>query len=306
MKIILYIPTLNAGEKWPMVVKSLRAQTYPISQVVIIDSGSKDHTLADHFTEGFEIIEIDKRNFDHGGTRHMAVEKYPDADIYAFLTQDAILANDQALEKMVRTFESDPKLGMVYGRQLPHKGAKEREAHARLFNYPPGSQIRSLPDADKYGIKTISCSNSFAAYRKTAYREVGGFPSGTILGEDVIIAGKMLLKGWHMAYLADAQVYHSHYYTLKEEFKRYFDIGVFHATNLWIFENFGKAESEGFKYLKSELSYLLKNNVWVLPKAGLSVFAKLLGYKMGLLHHKLPLKLNQSFSMHRAYWNHPQ
>lgn len=302
----MYIPTLNAGEKWPMVIQSVRAQTYPVAKKVIIDSGSKDGTLADDLTEGFEIINIDKRNFDHGGTRHMAVEKYPDADVYIFLTQDAILANDQALEKMVRAFEINPKLGMVYGRQLPHKGAKEREAHARLFNYPAHTQIRSLSDADKYGIKTISCSNSFAAYRKTSYMEAGGFPSGTILGEDVILAGKMVLKGWEMAYLSDAKVYHSHHYTLTEEFKRYFDIGVFHATNSWIFKHFGRAESEGFKYLKSEFFYLLKNKFWVLPKAGLSVLAKWSGYKLGLLHKKLPNKINQSFSMHRPYWNHPQ
>lgn len=304
MKVIVYIPTLNAGEKWPLVIEKLQNQTYPVNQRVIIDSGSNDGTLERIDSEGFKIIKIDKRDFDHGGTRQMAVEKFPEADIYVFLTQDAILANEKAIENMVLAFESNPQLGMVYGRQLPHKGAKELESHARLFNYPPFTQTRGLEDADKYGIKTISCSNSFAAYRRTAYHEAGGFPSGTILGEDVILAGKMLLKGWKKAYLADAQVYHSHDYTLNEEFKRYFDIGVFHATNLWIFEHFGRAESEGLKYLKSEVKYSIKNNILVLPKAIFSIFAKWLGYKLGLHHHKLPHKVNQTFSMHRGYWNH--
>lgn len=302
MKVIVYIPTLNAGDKWREALRQLRLQTYPISQTVIIDSGSTDGTLSPELIEGFKLISIDKKDFDHGGTRHMAIEKFPEADIYVFLTQDAILADKQAIENMVRAFELDPRLGMVYGRQLPHKGAKELESHARIFNYPPESQVRNLEDADQYGIKTISCSNSFSAYRRTAYREAGGFPSGTILGEDVIIAGNMLLKGWHKAYLAEAPVYHSHDYTLKEEFKRYFDIGVFHSTNSWIFDHFGRAESEGMKYLKSEITYLVKNNVTVLPKSFLSIFCKWSGYKIGLHHRRLSPNLNKRLSMHKAYW----
>lgn len=304
MKVNVYIPTLNAGDKWAEAVNRLRMQTYPINKTIIIDSGSTDGTLSRELLQDFEILHIDKKDFDHGGTRHMAVGKFPDADIYLFLTQDAILANEQAVETLVRAFELNPKLGMAYGRQLPHKGAKELESHLRIFNYPSQSQVRSLEDAARYGIKTISCSNSFAAYRRSAYWEAGGFPSGTILGEDVIIAGHMLLKGWQKAYLAEAAVYHSHDYTLKEEFKRYFDIGVFHSTNDWIFEHFGRAESEGVKYLKSEMNYLFNHNKGMIPKSMLSIFCKWLGYKIGLNHHKLPPRFNRGFSMHKAYWNH--
>ena len=303
LKVNVYIPTLNAGKIWEELVKKLTEQTYRISRVIIIDSGSQDGTL-DNIKEDFELINLDKKDFDHGGTRKMAIEKYPDADIYLFLTQDAIPANELAIENMVKAFEHHPKLGMAYGRQLPHKGAKPLESHARIFNYPPTSQVRNLKDADKYGIKTISCSNSFAAYRRSAYEQVGGFSSGTILGEDVVIAGKILLNGWDMAYLAESMVYHSHDYSIREEFKRYFDIGVFHATNSWIFDHFGRAESEGFKYLNSEIAYVLKRNPISLPKSVFSLFAKWLGYKLGLYHRHFSRSVNRSLSMHKAYW-HP-
>src|SRR5690606_3170875 len=117
-KVNVYIPTLNAGKIWEEVVKTLTEQTYPISQVVIIDSGSSDGTL-DKIKEDFKLIAIDKKDFDHGGTRKMAIERYPEADIYVFLTQDAIPANEFAIENMVNAFDDHPKLGMVYGRQLP-------------------------------------------------------------------------------------------------------------------------------------------------------------------------------------------
>src|SRR5690554_1512575 len=120
LKVNVYIPTLNAGKIWEELVKKLTEQTYRISRVIIIDSGSQDGTL-DNIKEDFELINLDKKDFDHGGTRKMAIEKYPDADIYLFLTQDAIPANELAIENMVKAFEHHPKLGMAYGRQLPHK-----------------------------------------------------------------------------------------------------------------------------------------------------------------------------------------
>lgn len=306
MNVNLFIPTLNAGERWNEVLESIEQQKFSFQKKVIIDSGSTDRTLDAISGKGFEVIHVDKKAFDHGGTRHTAISRYPDADCYLFLTQDAILFSDNAVQNMVRVIEELPDIGMAYGRQLPHKNAKLLEKHARIFNYPDQSQIRSLKDADQYGIKTISCSNSFAAYRSSAYHAVGGFPSGTILGEDVVVAGKMLMDKWKMAYVADASVYHSHDYSISEEFKRYFDIGIFHKTNSWIFDYFGKADNEGFRYLKSEMTYVIKNNVLLLPKACTSVIAKWLGYKMGLRFTALPISLSKKMSMHKAYWNTPR
>lgn len=302
LKIHLFIPTLNPGILWSKVIASIKSQTYPIEKVIIVDSGSTDGTLEETGTEDFQLISIDKADFDHGGTRQMAVNQFPDAEIYVFMTQDAIFASSDAIELMVETFAKKPKIGMAYGRQLPHIGAKILESHARLFNYPPQSQTRSLKDAPKYKIKTISCSNSYAAYRREAFEEAGGFPSGTILGEDVLIAGSMLLKGWEMRYLAKSIVYHSHDYSAKEEFKRYFDIGVFHADNPWIFEYFGRAESEGLKYLKSEFHYVFSKNPLVLSKSFISLVAKWLGYKLGMKHSLFPNSFKKSISMHKGYW----
>lgn len=303
MKVNLFIPTLNAGNLWKEVLDGVAKQTYPISRLVIIDSGSTDGTL-DLINEGTcDLIQIDKKDFDHGGTRQMAAKAFPDADVFVFITQDAILAEPDAISVMVHSFEENPDLGLVYGRQLPHKNAKVLETHARLFNYPSESKVRSLEDAERYGIRTISCSNSFSAYRKTAFFEVNGFPIGSILGEDVLIAGKMLMNGWKLAYLSHSKIYHSHDYSAIEEFKRYFDIGVFHINNHWIFENFGRAESEGFKYLKSELTYTLKHNPLLIPKCLIATGAKLIGYNLGLHYRSLPDRLRKSFSMTKAYWS---
>ncbi|GGZ37985.1 rhamnosyltransferase [Echinicola pacifica] len=303
MKINLFIPTLNAGKTWHQTLERLAEQTIQFHRKIIVDSGSTDGTLKDPLVGDFEVISIDKRDFDHGGTRQMAVEAYPDADIYLFMTQDAIPANEHTVSRLIQAFVADPELGMAYGRQLPHLNAKTLESHARLFNYPEATEIRGLADAPKYGIKTISCSNSFAAYRKEAFEQAGGFPRGLILGEDVYIAGKMLLKGWKMAYVGEAEVHHSHDYTVKEEFKRYFDIGVFHAESSWIFDHFGRAESRGAQYAKSEISYAMRKNPLTVPKSVASLFAKWLGYKLGLKHKGLSVDQKRKLSMHARFWH---
>ena len=79
-----------------------------------------------------------------------------------------------------------------------------------------------------------------------------------------ILEQNFILSGYTLAYVGEAKVYHSHSYTVWEEFKRYFDIGVFHQRENWILNSFGKAEGEGAKYVKSELKFLLKNNAWYL------------------------------------------
>lgn len=43
--------------------------------------------------------------------------------------------------------------------------------------------------------------------------EIGGFPEHAIFNEDMIYAGWMEKKGYGVAYVSEARVYHSHNYT---------------------------------------------------------------------------------------------
>ncbi|TCD02014.1 glycosyltransferase [Pedobacter frigidisoli] len=301
-KLAILIPTLNAGSTWASLLKSISEQDYAASRKIILDSGSSDDTVALAITNGFEVLNIHKKDFDHGYARQVLADAADDCEILVYLTQDCIIATSSSLKNLVNSF-FNKHIGLAYGRQLPHKGATVLETHARLFNYTDQSRVKLLSDKDELGIKTASCSNSYAAYRREALYSVGGFPSHTIFAEDVIVGGQMLLKDWQIAYVAEAEAYHSHDYKVSEEFKRYFDIGVFHSTNQWLLNEFGTAGGEGLKYLKSELKYVLKHNALVLPKMIMSIGAKFIGYKLGMMHKKLSPKQRKSFSMHKSYWD---
>ncbi|OQO98564.1 rhamnosyltransferase, partial [Geobacillus sp. 44C] len=302
MNSVLIIPTLNAGPQFKELLKSIAQQSYQPDYKVVVDSGSKDNTVELAKEYNFEIISIKASEFNHGGTRQKVVDLFSNCEIAIFLTQDAILSRENSLEKLMECF-SDKRVGAAYGRQLPHINAKPLGAHARLFNYPEKSRIKCLNDRKELGIKTAFISNSFAAYRISALTAVGGFPENTILSEDTYVAAKMLLEGWKIYYSADATVFHSHDYSIKEEFKRYFDIGVFYSREKWIIERFGKAEGEGLKFVISELQYLLKNRkLHLIPSSIFRSILKLVGFKLGSMENFLPLSIKKKISMHRTFW----
>ena len=300
-KVGLIVPTLNAGSLWESWLKAFAQQTLRPDRLLVIDSSSNDQTVALARAYGFEVQVIPKAEFNHGGTRQLGVKQLSGMEIIVFLTQDAVLADAHAIENLVSAFDDD-EVGAAYGRQLPHLSAGSIAAHARLFNYPATSQVRTLKDKAKYGIKTVFISNSFAAYQLKALMQVGGFPVGTIMNEDTYVAGKMVTAGWKIAYCADAQVRHSHDYGFLDEFKRYFDIGVFHAHTAWLQETFGGASGEGLRFVLSEMRYLIQYAPWLIPSAMLRTGLKWLGYKLGTLHKEMPDNLNRSFSLHKAYW----
>lgn len=298
--ISVVVPTFNAGSFWPSFVRQIVAQTKDCS-VLVVDSGSTDDTVRLALSEGFSVKTIPNAEFNHGSTRQMAVDLLHGSDVVVFLTQDAILVSPDSIVNLLEVFASDD-VGAVYGRQLPRPGAGPIEAHARLFNYPASSHVCDFGDAASIGIKAAFMSNSFAAYRTEALTAVGGFPSDVILGEDTIVAAKMLMAGWKVAYQADAQVYHSHDYNYLQEFRRYFDIGVMHTRESWMLDAFGAPEGEGGRFVRSELKYLLKQAPWLIPSAVARTMLKYLGYRLGRLESALPLSMKRRLSMHRGYW----
>jgi rhamnosyltransferase len=298
--VAVIVPTLNAANDWPRFASSLLA-SISAERVLIVDSSSIDSTADLAEAAGFRVHTISQSNFSHGGTRQLAADLLRDAEILVFLTQDAVLADPDAINKLLEPF-ADQKIAAAFGRQLPRSAATSIEAHARLFNYPMQSSIRTWENREQFGFKAIFISNSFAAYRRKALMAVGGFPKDVIFGEDTITAAKLLLSGWKIAYVAEAQVYHSHGYTWSQDFRRHFDVGVLHAREPWLLKKFGGAGDEGSRFVQSELHYLWRNHKTSIPSALIRTALKLLGYRLGKNESKLSLRWKRKLSMHHGFW----
>ncbi|MGY4660241.1 rhamnosyltransferase [Pseudomonas chlororaphis] len=302
MKVALIIPARNAGAHLDRLLPALAAQTLQPDTVLVVDSSSTDDTVSRFQQFGARVEVIAAQQFNHGGTRRWASEQV-DADALILLTQDAIPATPQTFANLIQELEEDPRIGLAYGRQLPHPGAGILEAQSRHFNYSPQSRSKSLADAGELGIKTCFSSDSFSVYRRSALQAVGGFPEDVIGGEDAHVAARMLLNGYLVRYAASACVQHSHSYSLMQEFRRYFDIGVFYGREPWIREAFGSAGGEGKRYIQAELRALRDaGQLQRVPEVLLRSALKLLGYRLGHAEQHLPTPLKRRLSMFSNYW----
>jgi Predicted glycosyltransferases len=294
----ILVPTYNAGPSFRALLDALGRQQLRLFEIIVVDSSSSDETLSIAKSQGVQTHRIAKQAFDHGGTRNF-LGTLAKGDILVYLTQDALPVDDTSVPALVSSLLTDDRIAAAFGRQIPQANATAFAAHLRTFNYPAVSHTRTIQDCEQYGMKTFFCSNSFAAYKRKALGSVGWFKEGLLMGEDMYVCARMLLKGYHIAYAADAVVYHSHNYSVRQEFKRYFDLGAFFNREPWILERYGNASSEGFRFVRSELSFLLNSGLMrFIPVSLLRNAAKWCGYQLGLLYPYLPSWLIRRVSMH--------
>jgi rhamnosyltransferase len=305
MRISVIVPTLNPGHLWDSFANALQQNLADLQlspdTVLVLDSESTDGTAMKALSEGFRVLPVARARFDHGRTRQLGAAHESTSSILIFLTQDALLANPYALRTLLTAFE-DPTICAAYGRQLPRKGATAIEAHGRLFSYSTVSRVRALADRYALGFKSIFASNAFCGFRRDALLSVGGFPDHVICSEETIAIAKMHLAGWRSAYVADAQVFHSHPYTIAQEFKRYFDVGVTHARWPFLLTQFGAPTGEGKRFVKSEFRFLMRQQPLLLPSALLRTLTKFAGYRLGRREASLSPGLFKRFTMNPAFW----
>lgn len=300
MKVSVILPTLNAVSYLPALFERLRSQTIPPHEIIVIDSTSEDDTASAAKELGAKVLIVDRSSFDHGGTRNYAVS-YATGDILVFTTQDAIPADEKFLESLIRPL-SDLQVAATYGRQIARPEAGPIERMAREFNYPGHSIRKSIADVKQLGIKTFFFSDVCSAVRRDVFELVGRFPDPVIMSEDMFLAAKCLIQGYEIEYVPDAKVIHSHQYSLLQEFRRHFDIGVALRMNEWLLK-YAKPEKEGLKQVKTLFARLTRPGMWKwLPRWGVESVVKYIGYRMGLSYRLIPSAIRAKCTMHLSFW----
>lgn len=303
--VTVIIPVYKPDKKFPVLLKRLQSQSFPIEKILIMNTEKK--YWQESWIKGMEnveVIHIRKAEFDHGGTRARAAGMCS-SEILMFFTQDALPADEFAVENLLKAFDN-PVVGAAYGRQLPAENCRIIESYTRSFNYPDRSCIKTKDDLPELGIKTFFCSNVCAAYRRDVYEKMGGFITRTIFNEDMILAGRMVQEGYGIAYQAQARVIHSHNYGNIQQFKRNFDLAVSQADNPEVFEGI-RSESEGIRLVKKTAAHLCRiHKPWLIPQLVIQSGCKYLGYRMGKNYRRLPKKLILACTMNQSYWTEPR
>jgi len=279
MRSALIIPTCNAGDLWEKVLIAIDEQRRQPNRKILLDSDSQDKTVALAKQHGFEVHAVSQETFNPGLTRQLGATLCPEAEVLIYMTQDATPADPRAFQTLTDCFLT-PQIAVAYGRHRPHPDACITEQFKRNYLYPDQSQIRTADEIPAFGLRTAFCSNSFAAWRKNALDEIGGFEN-TQFGEDMLATAKLILAGQAIAYCAEAEVIHSHPATLREAFQRGRQIGELHRHHPELRTQFGSPEKTGDGYLRQGIRFLAQNAPLTTPLFLFQSATKLLGFLSG-------------------------
>lgn len=297
----IIIPTLNAGDRLAVLVRALKEQSLPPLEIIIIDSSSDDGTENLAQSEGCIVEVIPRSEFDHGGTRNLGAQ-LARGDVLVFLTQDALPADHLFLERLIQPLQSSQSAAAT-ARQIHYPDATPLEAFARHTNYPSESHIRSWDDVEEMGIMAFFFSDVASAVRRDAFENVGGFPEDVIVNEDMILCARLLEHAYSVVYQADSVVYHSHEYSLMDQFRRYFDIGVFFSQADQAFAG-TKAEGRGLEFALGQIRFLHQRKAWLwIPRSLLESALKYLAFQIGQRASPLPLGVKRCLSRQKPYWD---
>lgn len=299
--ISVIIPTLNAGKYLRPLIERLKKQTIVPLEIVIVDSESTDETIQIAKKEGITILPIKRADYDHGGTRNYAVA-HTKGEYILFLSQDALPVDEYYVENLISGFV-DEDVVMISARQIARENATQIEKLTREFNYKHESFTRTKADIPKLGIKAYFFSDVCSAYRRDFFLEAGGFESPILTNEDMLMASCALKAGKKIGYSGKAQVYHSHNYTLKQQYKRNFDISVFLQMHAMEIES-GSSTGEGIRmvlFIEKEL--LRRGKIISAIKCILDSGAKYMGNRAGKKYTQMSEKEILCKTSNPTYWN---
>ncbi|BBK78188.1 glycosyltransferase [Clostridium butyricum] len=220
---------------------------------------------------------IEPKDFSHSTTREM-MSKKAKGEIIVFISQDIKIKNDLWLKNLVNPIIKG-ECEASFSRQIGEDDNIEK--YTRERNYPAESRTVSKNEIDKYQIRTFFYSDASSAVLTKVYRELNAYDGKRMpTNEDMYFAHKLINAGYRIKYCADSEVYHSHDFTYRQLYKRYYDTGIFFKQNKY-FKDYKSNESgvdlAKYVFKRSIEEKNFKVAISVLPNFAVRFIAKLIG-----------------------------
>lgn len=299
MNVSIICPLYNAEKYIVNLDKSIKMQkNVNIESIYYILTESKDRSEDILKNIGVSYHVIKKEEFSHSLTRERQAMK-SDGDILVFITQDVIIDDDLWLYNLIKGI-IDGKCEASFSRQICKCNGIEK--YIRLKNYPVESRIVSKKDILKLGLMTFFFSDVSSAIKKEFFEKLNGYDNkNLIINEDMYLAYKLIINGYRIKYSADSIVIHSHKFTCKQLFNRYFDTGIFFTDNSYLSKY--DSNQSGMSLAKSVFLNSIKRKDFLTIFSMFPNFAsRFIGMQLGKKYKRLPNKLIKSFSLNKGYW----
>lgn len=283
MQIDIICPLYNAEKYIDKLQNSIEMQEdVEILNIRYIITKGKDNTeiLVENIKNNNKKViykVIDYKEFSHSLTREKEAFE-SNADIIVFITQDIKIERKDWLYNLIKPIEHN-ECDACYSRQICKDNSIEK--YTRENNYPENSKIISKNDINILGLKTFFFSDASSAIKRKTFIDLGGYDKKAFpTNEDMYIAYKLIMNDYKIKYCADSEIVHSHTFTLKQQYKRYYDIGKFFAQNSYL--NAYKVNKTGGSMAKYIFKRAIKDKNWiVLLKFIPNMLARFIGMKVG-------------------------
>lgn len=280
MNIDIICPLYNAEKYIEKLDCSIRKQkNVTINQIRYVLTKSTDNSeeILKKINAKYKLIQ--PQDFSHSLTREKEAFEST-ADILVFITQDIIIEDDMWMYYLVKDIKEE-KCEAAYSNQICNNNTIEK--YTRELNYPQKSKIVTRDDIEKLQLRTFFFSDAASAIKRETFVKLNGYDQRKLpISEDMYIAYKLIMNGYRIKYCADSKVIHSHNFTLKQIYDRYYLTGEFFKKNDYL--NKYKVNNSGFGMAKYVLKRALQDKNWkaliqFLPNMG----ARFIGMKIGKL-----------------------
>ncbi len=210
--ITLVATVLNEGDSLRRLMGSLVAQTRAPDEIVIVDGGSRDHTVAvlQQYAERLPLRVIVEPgcNISQGRNRAIAAAQ---GDIIA-VTDAGVSLEPDWLERITRPLLENPDIQVV-------SGFFQADPHS-AFEAAIGATV--LPLRDEIDPATFLPSSRSAAFRKRAWEAVGGYPEWLDYCEDLVFDLRLKQIAPPFAFVPDALAHFRPRSSLRAFYNQYY------------------------------------------------------------------------------------
>lgn len=194
------VPAYNEAGTVGETVRSLRAQTCPPVEILVVDDCSTDDTATVAEEAGATVLRPPENTGSKAGAQTFALDSVR-TDLVMAVDADTTLASD-AIELVLQPFE-DPEVAAACGSVVPRRVRTvwERGRYVEyLFAFGFFKRIQ-----DHYG-KPLIASGCFSAYRTDELRATGGWSTRT-MAEDMDLTWTLYGRGQRVRFIPDAVCY---------------------------------------------------------------------------------------------------
>ncbi|MGH8048485.1 MAG: glycosyltransferase [Chthoniobacterales bacterium] len=207
----IIIRTFNEARYLGEVLEAISRQTVPAQsrEVVLVDSGSTDETVAIAKKHGCVIRTLSREEFSFGRSLNLGCDAAR-GEILVFISGHCVPRDEHWLAELVKPFD-DAQVALTYGRQVGGDGTKFSE-HLLFQKYFPAHRASNQAP--------FFCNNANAAFRRSAWAAHRFDETLTGL-EDMHLARRLVEGGMKVRYTPKGAVIHYHHEKWSQVRRRY-------------------------------------------------------------------------------------